>query len=74
MPMHLAWLTYPDAEREYRLILTNHPVDPDMHLSLAMTLAAEGKVPDAVAHCKRALALRPNYPQASRELAKLSGR
>ncbi|MGO8673047.1 MAG: tetratricopeptide repeat protein [Capsulimonadaceae bacterium] len=65
---------YPDAEREFRLILTNHPVDPDMHLSLAMTLAAEGKTSDAVAHCRRALALRPNYPQASRELAKLSRR
>ncbi|MGO8672101.1 MAG: tetratricopeptide repeat protein [Capsulimonadaceae bacterium] len=42
------WLRrYPDSEREFNLILADHPDDPDMHLSLAMTLAAEGKTSDA---------------------------
>ncbi|MGO8671526.1 MAG: tetratricopeptide repeat protein [Capsulimonadaceae bacterium] len=64
---------YPAAESEFNLALADKPANPNAQLGLGATLAAEGKVSAAVAHYKQALILRPDFPDARRALAAVTG-
>lgn len=56
------------AERELRTFLISHAEDVDARYFFARSLAALGRLNDAVAEFSRLLALRPDHPQAAVQL------
>ena len=58
-----------DSQRTLQSLLTDHPAWPLAHLELARTLSLTHDGDAAIAHLKRAVELKPDLPDAWRELA-----
>jgi hypothetical protein len=60
--------TYRTPEILYRSVLSGNPNCWMAEYSLAVTLHQQGRVPEAMGHYERAIALRPQFPQAQNNL------
>jgi tetratricopeptide (TPR) repeat protein len=59
------------AAEEYKIALKLAPEFPVVHFGYGILLAKQHKEAEAIAELRRAIALRPDYPEARRELDKL---
>jgi len=57
-----------EAIARYQESLRADPDSAVTHNDLAYALLQEGRPDEAIAHCRRALDLRPDYPEARRNL------
>jgi hypothetical protein len=79
MPREFLGLSYlalnraTDAEENFREILEQSPYMPDFHADLAMSLAAQGRIPDCVAELRIAVQLDPSNTKYRFFLDKMTG-
>src|ERR1700712_4939839 len=58
----------PVAETAWRELVQSHPKSAPMHGALGIVLAQEGRLDEAAAECRKALALNPAEPDVSMNL------
>jgi tetratricopeptide (TPR) repeat protein len=63
----------PEAYSNLGVVLGRLGRQPEAHYNMALGLALQGKRDEAMAHLKEALRLKPDYPEAQRQLESLSG-
>jgi len=61
----------PEAILHLEQVLRTHPKDAEAHCLLAAVLANQGRIIEAIDHCKQALQIKPDYPAARHTLDQL---